>query len=179
MRKLVLATIILSGPPVLCSGQSGLSGTWKVDFTQADWSKKPDVFLLVGGTYECKTCEPPEKVKADGSDQPVTGSPYFNTAAIELVNDHQIKETYKKNGQVVISVTGTVSNDGDTLAFEFRDSSNTNGGPPATGKESETRLAKGPVGSHLISGSWQISKVESISANAATYTFDFKATNSP
>jgi hypothetical protein len=174
MRKVVLATLALSGLPLLCSGQSGLSGTWKMDVQQMDFSKKPDVYLLTGGIYDCKTCEPPERVKADGTDQPVTGSPYYDTAAIEVVNDHQVNETDKKNGHVVTTSTATVSSDGNTLAFEFSDSSNTNGGPPITGNGTETRVAKGPAGSHLISGSWQMSKMENLSANASTYTFDFK-----
>jgi hypothetical protein len=174
MRKVILATLAMSGLPLLCSGQSGLSGTWKMNVQQMDFSKKPDVYLLTGGVYDCKTCEPPEKVKADGSDQPVTDNPYYNTAAIDVVNDHEIKETDKKNGKVVATSTVTVSSDGNTLAFDFSDSSNTNGGPPVTGKGAETRVSKGPAGSHLISGSWQMSKMENLSANAATYTFAFK-----
>jgi len=69
MRKLALATLALSSLPPLCSGQSGLSCTWRVDFQLVDWSRKPDVMPLVGGTCECKTREPPVSIKADGSDQ--------------------------------------------------------------------------------------------------------------
>jgi hypothetical protein len=174
MRNLVLAALALSGLPLLCSGQSGLMGTWKMDVQQADWSKKPDVLLLTGGIYECKTCVPVEKVKADGADQPVTGSPYFDTIAIQVVNDHEIKETDKKNGKIVATGTNAVSSDSNTLTFEFSDSSATNGGPPVTGKGTETRVEKGPAGSHAISGSWQMAKMESLSSNAATYTFAFK-----
>src|SRR5438309_814829 len=52
------------------NAQSALNGTWKVDMSKVDFSKKPDVFLLQNGMYECKTCTPAYKVKADGSDQP-------------------------------------------------------------------------------------------------------------
>lgn len=174
MRKVLLATLALLSPPWLCSGQTGLSGTWKMDVNQVDWSKKPDVMLLTGGMYECKTCTPPIRIKADGSDQAVTGSPYFDTVAIEVVNDHQIKETDKKNGRVVGTSTTTVSSDGNTLTFEFSDSSAGNGGPPVTGKGTETRVAKGPAGSQAISGSWRMSKMESLSDSGTTYTLAFK-----
>ena len=51
------------------------------------------MMLLTGGMYECKTCEPPVRIKSDGSDQPVTGSPYYDSMAIEAVSDHQIRIT--------------------------------------------------------------------------------------
>ena len=174
MRKVVIATLALFSLPLLCSGQDFLNGTWKVDLNQVAWPKKPDVMLLTGGMYACETCVPPVKVKADGSDQPVTGSPYFDTMAIEVVNDHQVKETDKKNGQVVGTSTSTVSSDGNTLTFEFSDSSASNGGPPVTGKGTETRVATGPAGSHVISGSWRMSNLENISDNGVTVSYEFK-----
>jgi hypothetical protein len=93
---------------------------------------------------------------------------------IEVVNDHQIKETDKKNGKVVGTSTSTVSGDGNILTFEFSDSTASNGGPPVTGKGTETRMAKGPAGSHAISGSWQMSKLENLSDNGGIFTYDFK-----
>jgi hypothetical protein len=153
---------------------NALSGTWKVDMKQVNWSKKPDVYLLSGGMYECKTCVPAIKVKADGSDQPITGHPYFDTMTIQVVDDHTIKEIDKKNGKVVGESSTTVSSDGNTMNFEFTDSSNTNGGPPVTGKGSETRVAKGPAGSHAVSGSWRMAEMGDLSDNASAYTFAFK-----
>jgi hypothetical protein len=173
MRRVVLTTLALSSLSLFCYGQNPLNGTWKLDLNKADWSKKPDVLLLSDGMYECKTCVPALRVKADGSDQPVTGSPYYDTMAIEVVNNLQIKETDKKNGEVVGKWTSTVSSDGNTLTFEFSRRSNTNGSAPVTGSGTETRVAKGPAGSHLISGSWRMSKMENISDNAVTYTFHF------
>lgn len=171
MKQILLVSIAALGLPVMCPGQSALNGTWKIDLKQVGWSEKPDIFLLAGGTYECKTCTPPIKVKADGSDQPVSGHPYYNTVAIEVVNDHELKETDKKNGQVVATSTASVSADGNSLSFEFSDSSNTNGGPPVTGKGMETRVAKGPAGSHAVSGSWRMSSMDNISDNGTAYTF--------
>ncbi|MFI5070636.1 MAG: hypothetical protein ACHP8A_07085 [Terriglobales bacterium] len=78
MKKLFLIGLLMSLlTPVLASAQSTLDGTWKADLNKAQLSKKPDVYLLQNGMYECKTCVPAIKIKADGEDQSVTGHPYF------------------------------------------------------------------------------------------------------
>lgn len=172
MKKLLLVTALASLlMPVVAAAQSALDGTWKIDMNKVDFPKKPDVFLLQNGTYECKTCTPPYSIKADGTDQAVSGHPYVDSIAIEVVNDHEIKETDKKNGKVVGTSTTTVSSDGNTVTFEFSDASNTNGGPPVTGKGEATLVAKGPPGSHAVSGSWRTTKMESLSDNATTWTY--------
>jgi hypothetical protein len=172
MKKLsffvALAGLLL---PTLSRAQSVFDGTWKVDMNKVDFSKKPDVFLLENGMYSCKTCSPPYEVKADGTDQAVSGHPYFDTVAIKVVNDHSIEETDKKGGKVVSRSTSTVSSDGNTVMFTFDDSSNTNGGPPITGKGEATRVAKGPAGSNAISGSWRTTKIEGLSDNATTWSY--------
>jgi hypothetical protein len=155
--------------PALAAAQSSFDGTWKIDLNKVDFSKKPDVFLLQNGIYECKTCTPPYKVKADGTDQSVSGHPYFDTAAIKIVNDHEIEETDKKGGKVV--TTTTVSVDGNTATITFSDSSDTNGGPPVTGKIEATLVAKGPAGSHAISGSWRTAKIANLSDNGIVWTY--------
>lgn len=172
MKKLffLLALAVLS-MPLLTAAQSALDGTWKIDMNKADFSKKPEVYVLMGGMYDCKTCVPAYKVKADGTDQPVTGHPYFDTVAIKVVNDHEIEETDKKDGKVVSTANVSVSADGNTTTVTFSDSSNTNGGPPVTGKGESTLVAKGPAGSHAISGSWRISHVDSMSDNATVFTY--------
>src|ERR1035438_1510451 len=120
--------------------------------------------------YECKTCVPPIKIKADGQDQSVTGHPYYDTVAIKVIGDHEIEETDKKNGKTVSTSKTMVSSDGKTMTFEFSDSSNTNAAP-VTGKGEETRVAKGPTGSNAISGSWRTSKFDTLSDNAITWTY--------
>src|ERR1039458_4611336 len=139
MKKLfflvALAALLM---PTLAMAQSVFDGTWKVDMNKVDFPKKPDMFLLQNGMYECKTCTPPYNVKADGADQSVSGHPYFDSVAIKVVNDHEIEETDKKSGNVVSTSTSTVSPDGKTMAFTFSDSSDTNGGPPVTGKGEAT-----------------------------------------
>ena len=163
-------SLMLLVTPVLMLAQSAFDGTWKVDMNKVQFPKKPDVYLLQNGMYECNTCAPPVKVKADGQDQPVTGHPYYDTAAVTVISDHEIEETDKKDGKTVATSKTTVSPDGNTLTFEFSDSSNTNAAP-VTGKGEETRVTKGPAGSNAISGSWRIAKFETLSDNAITWTY--------
>ena len=171
MKKLLfigLATLLLMS--VIAAAQSAFDGTWKIDLNKADLSKKPDVFLLQNGMYQCKTCVPPVEVKADGEDHPVSGHPYYDSVAVKVINDHEIEETDKKNGKTVTVTKVMVSPNGNTANFEFTDSSNTNG-EPVTGKGESTREAKGPAGSNAISGSWRTTKLEGFSDNGLMWTY--------
>ncbi|MFI5115381.1 MAG: hypothetical protein ACHP8B_01650 [Terriglobales bacterium] len=171
MKKLLFAGLtILLLMPVVASAQNAFDGTWKIDLKKAEFPKKPDVYLLQNGMYQCKTCVPAIDIKADGQDQKVTGHPYFDSMAIKVVNDHEIEETDKKNGKTVATSKSTVSSDGNTLAFTFNDSSNTNA-DPVTGNGEETRVAKGPAGAHAISGSWRTTKVDTVSDNGLMWTY--------
>jgi hypothetical protein len=156
--------------PSLAMAQSAFDGTWKGDLKTAQFPTKPDVYLLQDGMYHCKTCAPMIDVKADGQDQKVSGHPYFDTMSIKVVDDRTIEETDKKNGKVVATSKTWVSADGKTLMFEFSDSSNTNG-DPVTGKGEETLVAKGPAGSHAVSGSWRASKMDALSDNGLLITY--------
>ncbi|HZP23838.1 MAG TPA: hypothetical protein VFB04_10345 [Terriglobales bacterium] len=170
MRKMyLLIALAILLPAALANAQSPFDGTWKTNMNNVDFPKKPDVYVLKDGMYSCKTCTPPYTIKADGSDQKIT-DPYVDTMAVKVVNDHEIELTGKKNGKVVQETKVTVSPDGNTMMFEFTDSSNTNGAP-VTGKGEATRVAKGPAGSSPVSGSWRMSKMSNMSDNAITYTY--------
>src|SRR5713226_5681651 len=171
MKKLpwfvLLASLLTPG---LAMAQSVFDGTWKVDMKTAQFPTKPDVYLLQDGMYHCKTCVPPIDIKADGQDQKVSGHPYYDLMSVKVVDDRTIEETDKKNGKTVGTSKSWVSPDGNTMMFEFSDSSATNA-DPVTGKGEETRVAKGPAGSHAISGSWRMSKMESMSDNGLAFTY--------
>ena len=163
----ILAAAFLSVPAM---ADSPFDGTWKGDVSSAQMPKKPDVFVLKDGMYSCKTCAPAYTIKADGTDQPVTGHPYFDTIAIKVVDDHTIQETDKKAGKTVTTSSVTVAPDGKTATFEFTDSSNSNGAP-ITGKGTSKQVAKGPAGSHATSGSWITTSFASLSDNGVTLTY--------
>lgn len=171
MKKLLrfglLVSILI---PVQVTAQSAFNGTWKFSVNTAQWPQKPDEYLLKDGNYQCKTCVPPVQVKADGQDHSVSENPYADSVSITIVDDHTITETDKKNGKVVTNAKTTVSPDGKTALIEYSDSSATSGAP-VTGKQEQTRVAKGPDGSHAISGSWRTTKFENVSENALFLTY--------
>lgn len=156
--------------PTLAMAQSVFDGTWKVNLSTAKFPEKPDVYLLQDGMYHCKTCVPPIDVQADGQDQKVSGHPYYDMVRIKVVDDRTIEETDKKNGKTVATSKTWVSADGNTMMFEFTDSSATNA-DPVTGKGQATRVAKGPAGSSAISGSWRMAKMDTVSDNGLSFTY--------
>jgi len=164
--------------PVLAMAQSDFDGTWKIDLNKAAMPDKPDVFVLQGGNYHCKSCVPAVNVKADGEDHRVTGNPYYDTISIKVLGDQSIERIEKQNGKTVAVSKMTVSPDGATAMIEITDSSNTNS-DTATYKETMTRLgkAKPPAGAHAISGSWRTSKMESVSGNGLMLTFKVEGDN--
>lgn len=169
-KPILLGFLLLFVAPIMALAQSPLDGTWKINVSTAQMPKKPDVYLLQGGIYQCKTCVPAIEVKADGMDHKVTGHPYYDSVSIKVVDARTVEETDKKKGKVVATLKTVVAADGKTAKFEFSDSSATNGAP-VTGKGIITQVAAGPAGSHAISGSWRTTKVETMSDNGLTFTY--------
>ena len=171
MKSLVIVALLgaLLMPSTLMA-QSAFDGTWKVDVDKVHTPKKPDVLLLENNMFECRTCVPPIKIKADGQDQPVVGNPYFDSMAVKVVDDHTVERTEKKAGKVVLTAQTTVAADGKTASFEFTDNTSSNGAT-VTGKGSMIRVAKGPAGSHAVSGSWRTASYGDVSDNGLSFTY--------
>ncbi|MGB6430705.1 MAG: hypothetical protein WBF06_08970 [Candidatus Acidiferrales bacterium] len=170
MKKLLWILLLSLSMPAAAMAQSAFDGTWKIELNNAQLPTKPDVYLLQDGMYSCKTCVPAYEVKADGQDHAVAGDPYWDTISITVVDDHTTDITEKKDGKIVLTAKVTVSPDGDTLDGEYTDSSDTNSSP-VTGKGEATRVEKGPAGSSAISGSWQTTKMQSVSDNGLLFTY--------
>jgi hypothetical protein len=171
MKKSLLAFLLL--PMLAWAEQSLFDGTWKIDLNSAQFAKKPVVLLLQYGVFHCSTCDPQIDVKADGTEQPIEGSKSVDTMVVKIVNDRTLESTSKKDGKVVSASKSTVTADGKTTTLEFTDypmASN----QPVTGKIIYTRVASGPPGSHLVSGSWRIQKVNQ-SENALILTLKSSA----
>jgi hypothetical protein len=156
--------------PVLAMGQNPFDGTWKADPSTFQFPSKPDVYLLHDGMYECKTCVPPVKIKADGTDQKVTGDPYSDTMSVNVIDEHNVESTSKKDGKVVGTAKNLISSDGKTLTVNWTDSGQPSGGTQS-GSYTAKRVAQGPPGAHLLSGSWRGEKSEQ---SDASLTWSFK-----
>ena len=164
------AVLLVALFPACALASSAFDGTWKADLSQVQAPKKPDVYLLQNGRYECRTCVPPINITADGKDQPVTGQPYFDTIAIKILDDHAIQETLKKSGKVIFVETARLTLDGSATKVEFVDSSAPNG-KAITGKETRARVEKGPPGAHLISGAWRVASYDTQSDTGLTVSY--------
>jgi len=169
MKKMLVLLFFL---PMLAMAQSSpFDGTWKVDMTKAQLPKKPDVYQLQNGMYSCKSCVPAYEVKADGTDQPVSGHPYANTIAVKVINDHSIETLGKKDGKEMFSGKWMVSSDGDSMTVDWKYSGNPDGGP-ITGKDLMKRVgAKPAAGANMVSGSWRTEKTEDMTDSALTFTY--------
>lgn len=167
---IALATTWTAGQAL---AQSPFEGTWKLDVSsiKETSAQKPSVLLLQNGVYECKDC--PWKGKADGTDQPVTGVPSFNTIAVNVKDDHTLVLTFKKDGKTVMTNHMMVSKTGDLLTQNVSQTGGTNGGSPRLYKITAKRISKGPTGAHLISGTWEHGKLVGMSDNLTTWTYKF------
>lgn len=149
--------------------QAVFNGTWKTDLSKSKYSIQPDVFVLQDGRYRCPTCSPPIDVKADATDQCVTGHPRYDTMRVDVVDDRTVMITEKKNGQTVQTLKTVISADGNTAYWEY--GSNLASDHPITGKGEDTRVGPGPAGSHAISGSWRSTKMSGVSDSGLLVTF--------
>jgi hypothetical protein len=61
--------------------------------------------------------------------------------------------------------------DGKSRTLTYTDTSNPNGGPPVLTKFHQKRVAAGPAGSHLVSGSWLTDNLDEISDNGDVVTY--------
>jgi hypothetical protein len=167
MKKMLLALVLLASATLFA--QSPFDGTWMMKLDTAKLPAKPDKYTVTNNKYECLTCVPKVEVKPDGTDQKVTGHPYYDTVAVKIVDASSVEIIEKKDGKVMYTDKSTVSPDGKTLTDKFTD---TTGTQPVTGEAMSTRVSAGPKGSHAISGSWRADKFSNMSDNGLTVKYE-------
>ena len=140
--------------------QSPFDGTWVIDTGKNGnlASEKPMVLSVAGGVFR----EGDRQLKADGSDQKVPATGYWDTVSVRVVDDRTVEITSKKAGKATYTETDTVSADGNTLTNVMKD---TTEAEAVTFESDFRRIAPAPAGAHALSGSWQIFK-ESRSENS-------------
>lgn len=168
--KACLAVMLLF--PWTLLAQSPFDGTWVCKPGTIQFSKRPAVYSLRDGMYECESCVPKIKIKADGQEYPVAGSPYFSTVAVRVVDGNTVEIKERQGERLVYSETDTAS--GDTLTQQISDSAAPSG-EPVTAEETYRKLSSGPAGSSAISGSWQPESLKHISENGITVTYQSMA----
>lgn len=138
--------------------QSVFNGTWRPDPQIFSPTRKADVIELANGVYECQTCTPPYKVKADGQDQKIIGNPDYDTLSVTLVDDRTVTKIAKKGGTVVLDSKVVVSADGQTKTevqtIYFM------APRPIEVTSHSSRVSTAPQGAHLLSGSWRMTDLD-------------------
>jgi hypothetical protein len=163
--KRIFALVLLI--PAIAVAKSPFDGTWKMRVDSMQFSGKPDVYEISNGMYDCKSCAPPYKIKADGSDQPVPEHDYLDHEAVKIVSASSVELTDKKDGKVTQTRALTVSTDGSKLTGVFKSYV---GEKPINGGFSEKRVGPGAAGAQAISGSWQQDSMSDLSEVARTVT---------
>jgi hypothetical protein len=148
--------------------QSRFDGTWEMKTDTLHFSGAPEEYVIDKGIYHCLTCVPKVDVKADGTDQKVTGHPYFDTIAVLILDDHAVKFMMKKDGLPTFSCVETVAPEDRTMTEDFI---NISEAETVTGKAGFTRVAKGPPGAHVLSGKWSMQTVKNATAAGTITTY--------
>jgi len=140
--------------------QSPFDGTWVIDTSKNEnlASEKPRVLSVADGVFR----DGDRRLKADGSDQKVPATGYWDTVSVSIVDDRTVEITSKKAGKPMYTETDTVSPDGNTLTKVMKD---TTEAEAVTFVSDFRRIAPAPAGAHAVSGSWQVFK-ESRSENS-------------
>ena len=167
MKKLLC--VVLWFLPLMLFAQSPFDGTWKTNMAESKLSQKPYVFSVNNGMYDCESCAPRIKVKADGKDQPVTGQTY-DTIAVQVVDANTVHIITKKAGKMVSDQVRTASPDGKMMTIAITNYP-ADGSQPYKVEVKFTRASKGPAGSNATSGSWHI---QNLNEDAAGLTSTWK-----
>lgn len=170
MKRVLIAGVALALLVPACAlAQSVFNGTWKLDPATVRVSHAKGVTIsLKDGVWNCNRCGHSGSaitVKADGADHPVTGQPGIDTVAIEVINDHAVKETDKLDGKVVGTETSTVAADGKTATNQFTDDT---GAKPASGTLVVDRIGGPVAGENAVAGRWRFDHYTSLSDPSET-----------
>ena len=153
MRAAPVVLLLLSLFPSASRSQSPFDGTWVID-TSKDANlanEKPAVFVVSDGVFRSGD----RVLKADGKDQKVPATGYWDTVSVRIVDDHTVEVTSKKGGKPMFTETDSVSADGATLTQVLKD---TTEAEAVTFENLYKRVAPAPPGAHVLSGTWQVFK---------------------
>ena len=168
MRKMLGFMLMML--PMIAVAQSGMNGNWKIDLNKAQLDAKPQVFELKDGMYSCSTCDPKISVKADGTEQKVSGSPYIDSIKVTVKDKHTVDQVGMKDGKVVYHSVWTLSPDGNMLSEKYE-------GHPEGSDQAVmatamySRVGEPEHGAHMLSGSWKIDHYQGVSDNALTFNY--------
>ena len=151
MKRLTLTLLLLT--PALSLGQSPFDGGWIFDESSVQQSEKPKpvTYLVADGMLRCSDCSASPEINADGRDQKVRETSYWDTVSARIVDAYTVEIIAKKAGKTMYTEIDTVSPDGNTLTHVVKD---TTEAQPVTSETLSKRVEQAPSGSHILSSSW-------------------------
>ena len=165
MKAACVALLFLPLFPSVSRSQSPFDGTWVVDTSKNEnlADEKPTTFLLSDGVFRSGD----KVLKANGRDQKVPATGYWDTVSVRIVDDHTVEVTSKKAGNPMFTETDTVSPDGSTLTQVVKD---TTEAEAVIFENVYTRVRPAPPSAHVLSGTWKVFK-QSRSENSTIITY--------
>ena len=134
--------------------QSPFAGTWKTNLDQSQFSSAPFTFSVSNGRYECATCVPKIEVKADGSDQPLSGLLHY-TIAVNEIDSHTVRVVTKRDGKKFSEQICTAAEGGRTLHVKTTNHL-LEGDEPRMWEAEWERIGEFVPTGNAISGSWRM-----------------------
>ena|SRR5215469_14001014 len=145
MRVRRLLTLMLFSSIWLFAAESPFSGTWKLNPAKGHpiqpLPRSAMAHIEVDGDnfsfsqeyvdYRGQTTNVSYRAKFDGKEYPVICDPNHDSVSLRQVNKRKISFTFKKAGNVTLTIDATVSNDGETTTLSYTDY--TGGKPPHNG----------------------------------------------
>ena len=121
MKRLTLTLLLLM--PAASFSQSPFDGGWIFDESSVQQSEKPKpvTFLVANGTLRCSDCFASPEINADGRDQKVHETSYWDTVSARIVDASTVEIIAKKAGKTMFTEIDTVSSDGSTLTQVVKD----------------------------------------------------------
>lgn len=144
--------------------ESAFNGTWRVDVSSLTLPAVPEAIRLKDGIYASGDPDSPTRVRADGRFHRIAGDGYVDELAITVLDRHRVRETDKLRGKIVYMTTYIVSADGRTMTTHTTDLSKPDG-KPVKSERIRKRVGQPDRGAHLISGSWQVVKLNVLTSS--------------
>ena len=143
---------IFSATPA--AAQSLFDGRWRPDTSTMQNNAKPTAVLFENGIFNKDSERAEDGVKADGKFHSISGDGYVDEIAIDVIDDHTIREIDKVHGKIVYTVKYIVSQDSNFLTWEVTSFANPDG-KPVRSELRQRRVGILSAKSHPISGTWQ------------------------
>ncbi|HTZ47473.1 MAG TPA: hypothetical protein VMH20_07775 [Verrucomicrobiae bacterium] len=150
MKKLLLLLLL---SPAAAPAQSLFDGGWIFDEDSVHQTEppKPVRYLVGNGVLHCSDCFASPEINADGRDQKVHATSYWDTVSVRIEDAFTVEIIAKKAGKTMFTEVDTVSPDGNTLSQIVKD---TTEAQPVESETLSKRVAPAPSGTHMLSGSW-------------------------